>query len=237
MYVFKFQKNFLYVVYGFLIFFITLIIFNFIGNENVYNEINSVEKNKTLNILVSKYLNTAPEDEVLTKFINQHIKYNLETKGYKTIILKQDFKSTEQTKELTYELVFDKLLLKEFKKSEHITDEVSGTSDNVKLKGIETEVSGEIYFLENKLPIENATKKIKASEREIESHTGEFKHTKNIKEHVFKESGSIKYLPEINDLEGGVFQNQCILVAEKISEEINTSLVKIYIQQKRKNKK
>ena len=41
LYVLKFQKNFLYVVYGFLILFIFLIIFNFIGNENVYSEINS----------------------------------------------------------------------------------------------------------------------------------------------------------------------------------------------------
>jgi len=203
----------------------------------VYNEINSVDKNKAINVLVSKYLDSAPDDELLKEHINLHIIYYLGEKGYKNIVLKQDFTSVDQTKELTYELVFDKLLLKEFKKSESVSDQASGTSDKVKLKGIETEVSVDLYLLKDKIPIEGATKKIKASERETESHTGEFKHTKNLKEHVFKESGSMKYLAEINDLDSRLFENQCILVAEKISEEINSSLVQIYIKQKRKSKK
>ena len=209
------------------------------NNEIVllYNEINSVEKTKALNVLISKYLDTAPNDEILTTLINQYIKYYLDAKGYKTIIIKQDYSTIEQTKKLTYELVFDKLLIREFKKSEYVSDQASGTSDKVKLKGIETTISADLYLLKNKIPIEGATKKIKALEREIESHSGEFKHTKNLKEHVLKENGSVKYLAEINDLGGGIFQNQCILVAEKIAEEINSSLVHIYIKEKRRSNK
>ena len=203
----------------------------------IYNEITTVEKIKALNVLISKYLDTAPNDEDITTLINQHIKYYLDAKGYKTIILKKDFTTIEQTKELSYELVFDKLLIREFKKSEYVSDQASGTSDKVKLKGIETTISVALYLLKNKIPIESATKKIKASEREIESHSGEFKHTKNLKEHVMKENGSVKYLAEINDLGGGLFENQCILVAEKIAEEINSSLVQIYIKEKRRSNK
>ncbi len=203
----------------------------------IYNEITTVEKTKALNVLISKYLDTAPNDEDITTLINQHIKYYLDAKGYKTIILKKDFTTIEQTKELSYELVFDKLLIREFKKSEYVSDQGSGTSDKVKLRGIETTISADLYLLKNKMHIESATKKIKASEREIESHSGEFKHTKNLKEHVMKENGSVKYLAEINDLGGGLFQNQCILVAEKIAEEINSSLVQIYIKEKRRSNK
>lgn len=203
----------------------------------VYNEINSVKKAKALNVLFSKYLDSAPKDEILTKLINDYIKYNLDIRGYNTIILKQDFKSSEQTNELIFELVFDELLLREFKDSEYVTDGKSGTSDKVKLKGIETEVSGNILILENKLAIEDLSKKFKASERQVESHSGEFKDTKNLKEIVLKESSSIKYLSEVNDLEDGLFQNQCISVAEKIAEEINASLVQLYIKYKRKSNK
>ena len=54
---------------------------------------------------------------------------------------------------------------------------------------------------------------------------------------MLKENGSVKYLSDINDLEGGVFENQCILVAEKIAEEINSGLIQIYIKKKRKSNK
>ncbi len=203
----------------------------------VYNEITTVEKAKAINVLFSKYLDSAPEDNELKQLINQYIKYNLDARGFKNIVLKQDFKITQQTNELTYELVFDKLLIREFKASETATDSESGTSDKVKLKGIETKVSGDVFLLKDKLPIEGISKKIKASEREVESHTGEFKNTKNLKEHILKESSSIKYLADVNDLEDGLFQNQCISVAEKISEEINKNLVLAYIKYKRKCKK
>ena len=203
----------------------------------VYEKIKSVEKIKAINVLISKYLDSAPNDEVLIDLINQYIKYHLDAKGYKNIIIKQDFTSMELSKEITFELAFDKLLLREFKKSEYVSDNASGTSDKVKLKGIETEVTVNLYLLNNKTPIDGANKKVKASERTIESHSGEFKHTKNLKEHVLKENGSVKYLSDINDLEGGVFENQCILVAEKIAEEINSRLVQIYIKQKRKSNK
>ena len=203
----------------------------------VYNEINSVEKNKALNVLISKYLDNAPDDEILLSLINQYVKYYLDAKGYKTILIKEDFSSIDQAKELTYELIFDKLIIKEFKKSEYVSDDSSGTSDKIKLKGIETEITVTASLLSNKLPIEDASKKLRASEREVESHSGEFKHTKNLKEYVLKENGSVKYLSEINDLDGGLFQNQCILVAEKIAEEINSGLIQIYIKKKRKSKK
>ena len=181
-------------------------------------------------MLISKYLDSAPEDEVLTEFINQHIKYNLDEYGYKNIISKEAFQNQDWTKKLTYELVFDGLLLREFKKTESVTDDASGVSDKVKLKGIETEVSGNVYLLQNNKRVEETTKKVKASNREIETHSGEFKHTKNLKEHVFKESGSIKYLSQVNELEGGVFQSQCIIIAEKIAAEINGSLIQIYVK-------
>lgn len=203
----------------------------------VYNEINSVEKAKAINVLFSKYLDSAPDDDILIKLINNYIKYNLDAKGYRTIISKQDFKSLEQSDKLAYELVFDQLLLREFKNSEYITDSVSGTSDKVKLKGIETELSGNVFVLENKLAINDLSKKFKASEREVEGHSGEFKDTKNLKEIILKENSSIKYLSEVNDLEDGLFQNQCISVAEKIAEEINASLVQLYIKYKRKSNK
>ena len=203
----------------------------------VYNEINSVEKAKAINVLFSKYLDSAPDDDILIKLINNYIKYNLDAKGYRTIISKQDFKSLEQSDKLAYELVFDQLLLREFKNSEYITDSVSGTSDKVKLKGIETELSGNVFVLENKLAINDLSKKFKASEREVEGHSGEFKDTKNLKEIILKENSSIKYLSEVNDLEDGLFQNQCISVAEKIAEEINASLVQLYIKHKRKSNK
>ena len=199
----------------------------------VFNEINSVEKKKAINVLVSKYLNDAPNDQELTKLITQHIKYYLDVKGFKTIVSKQAFISGQQSKELNYEVAFEQLLLREYKKSEYVTDQESGTSDKVKLKGIETEISGSISLLKNKLPIEGTLKKIKASERKTENHSGEFIHTKNLKEYVLNESGSVKYLSEINDLEGGVFQDLCITVAEKISEEINSTTLKIFLKHKR----
>ena len=47
----------------------------------VYNEINSVKKAKAINVLFSKYLDSAPKDEMLTKLINDYIKYNLDIRG------------------------------------------------------------------------------------------------------------------------------------------------------------
>jgi PBP1b-binding outer membrane lipoprotein LpoB len=243
---FNYSKNLIYILLTILLFNSCGVIkytaeFNSAKSNNdivlVYNEIKSVEKAKAINVLLSKYLDSAPEDKELKQLINQHIKYNLDLRGFKNIVLKQDFKLTQQTNEITYELVFDKLLLREFKASEAVRDSESGTSDKVKLKGIETKVSGDVFLLKNKLPIEGMSKKVKDSERETESHTGEFKNTKNLKEHILQESSSMKYLADVNDLEDGLFQNQCISVAEKIAEEINKNLVLAYIKYKRKCKK
>lgn len=73
-------------------------------------------------------------------------------------------------------------------------------------------------------------------ERKTENHSGEFKHKKNLKEYVLNENGSVKSLSEINDLEGGVFLDLRIAVVEKISEEINSTTLKIYLKQNNKNR-
>jgi hypothetical protein len=200
----------------------------------VFSPAQQVEKKTGFTILFPEYMNNAPPDTQLLKIFNQYLMYQLDELGYKALIVKDASYSKELIKNspLAWDICLQVLKLNEFKKREEVSD--GKTSKTVKMRGLEVSASASVRYIPDTIGTKGMECIASGSASREESQEGQFKQTVGIKDLVKgNNSGSTKYLYNINHLEDGVFQNLLIDAAARMASDIDLSIKKIY---KRKRK-
>lgn len=204
----------------------------------IIDQASFVEKKTALNILIPEYINTAPKDSLLLSIFNGYLLYYLDDLGYKKLVIRnQNFIADPFKNEaLIYSVHVNDLPFKEFKHKETATD---GTNNKVvKMRGIEVNPSAAILFGADAVaPGNKDALTAKANSLREETQEGQFKQTYGVKDMVNgNNSGSVKYVYNVQHLEDGVFQNLCVDGAMQLAREIDFTLKRLYQKEQKKKK-
>jgi hypothetical protein len=195
----------------------------------IFDELKSVEVKSAMDVLFTRYINDAPEDDTLLKITNQFALYYLYEKGYQIIYEGDEFLTELKDTSHVYYIQLNELKIKEVKYKEEVKDTIKGTVDYVKLKGIETSLEGGVNVIYQGEVYGETERTVKAQESIYESQDGEFANTKNLKDVVVgNKTGSEKYLYEVNRLGEGLFEYQCQEVARILVDKIDNEIMTLY---------
>lgn len=208
----------------------------------VIDKVDQVEKKKEFGLLLTRYIDSAPDDATLIRTVNEYVPYELYNLGFKNVIYKEDLainKDKLSQFDFIAEIKLKDFQVKEYKFKEQVSDSASGKTDAVKLHGVKTKLEASIISLTSKSG-DTYEKKVNASKSDEESQEGEFRNTIGVKDLINKNyDGSIKYKHTITPIANGMFENQCTSVSYSLAKDISDKLVLIYqneLKDKKKNK-
>ena len=205
----------------------------------IYSPVSKVEKKKSFGLIFTKYIDNAPNDSILLYYTNQFTLQNLHELGYSNIIIednqmRNNFWSATDT--FCYKIKLDYLTFKESKYHESVIDSSSKTNASVKLREVQSKLSGSIFPVQNSGNVD-FTQKIFGEASQSESQEGKFENKMTIQDIINNnKNGSIKYDYNVNRLGDEIFVLLCWQTASAMANDIDIKLKQIFRNTKSKLK-